>query len=48
MSYETYWQFARFGFIAVIIVLQIPFVRVVLSYVTNTSLRIIAGWFGLM
>jgi Zn-dependent protease len=48
MSYETYWQIARFGFIAVIIVLQIPFVRVALSHVTNTSLQIIAGWFGLM
>jgi len=47
MSYETYWQLARFGFIAVILVLQIPFVRVALSYVTNTSLQIIAGWFGL-
>ncbi len=48
MSYETYWQLARFGFVAVIIVLQIPFVRVALGYVTNTSLQIIAGWFGLM
>ena len=48
MSYETYWQFARFGFIAVIIALQIPFVRVALSYATNTSLQVIAGWFGLM
>jgi Zn-dependent protease len=48
MSYETYWQFARFGFIAVILVIQIPFVRVTLSYVTNTSLRIIAGWFCVM
>lgn len=48
MSYETYWQFARFGFIAVILVIQIPFVRGTLSYVTNTSLQIIAGWFGLM
>jgi len=47
MSYETYWQFARFGFIAVILVLQIPFVRFALGYVTNTSLQIIAGWFGL-
>jgi len=48
MSYETYWQYARFGFIAVILVLQVPFVRDTLSYVTNTSLKIIAGWFGLM
>jgi Zn-dependent protease len=48
MSYETYWQCARFGFLAVILVIQIPFVRVTLSYVTNTTLRIIAGWFGVM
>lgn len=48
MSYETYWQFARFGFIAIILVIQIRFVRETLSYVTNTSLRIIAGWFGVM
>ena len=46
MSYETYWQFARYGFIAVILALQVPFVRGTLSYVTNTSLQIIAGWFG--
>jgi Zn-dependent protease len=48
MSYETYWQFARFGFIAIIIVLQIPFVRDALSYLTNAALGIMAGWFGLM
>ena len=46
MSYETYAQFARFGFIAVIIVLQIPFVRTMLGLVTHSSLAIIAGWFG--
>ena len=46
MSYETYAQFARFGFLAVILVLQIPFVRTMLGVMTHTSLRIIAGWFG--
>jgi Zn-dependent protease len=46
MSYETYFQLARFGFIAVILVLQIPFVRDGLSHVTNASLQIIGGWFG--
>ena len=46
MSYETYAQFARFGFLAVILVLQIPFVRTTLGVMTHTSLRIIAGWFG--
>ena len=46
MSYETYYQFARFGFIAIILVLQIPFVRSTLGLVTYTALGIIAGWFG--
>jgi len=47
MSYETYYQFARYGFIAVILVLQIPFVRTGLSLVTLNSLRIIGTWFGI-
>jgi len=46
MSHETYYQFARFGFIAVILVLQIPFVRSGLSGVTNVSWRVIGSWFG--
>lgn len=45
ISYETYWQFARFGFIVVILVLQIEPVRQLLGWVTFTSLRVIAGWF---
>jgi Zn-dependent protease len=47
MSYETYWQIARFGFIAVILVLQVPGVGKTLRLVTNTGLVIIGGWFGL-
>lgn len=46
MSYETYYQLARFGFIAVIVVLQIPQVRSLLGYVTASVFRIIASWFG--
>jgi Zn-dependent protease len=46
MSYETYYQFARYGFIILIIAINIPGVRETLRLVTNTSLRIIAGWFG--
>jgi len=38
MSYDTYWQFSRFGFIAVIIVLQIPLVRDLLNTVTFGTL----------
>jgi Zn-dependent protease len=48
MSNETYWQFARFGILAVIIVLQIPFVRTGLSVVTLTSWKIIGNWFGVV
>jgi hypothetical protein len=47
MSYETYYSIARYGFIIVIVVLQIPFVRVLLSGVTHGSWKIIGGWFGL-
>lgn len=47
ISNETYWKFARFGFIAVILVLQIPEVRGTLGWVTETSLRIITSWFGI-
>jgi Zn-dependent protease len=46
MSYETYAQIARFGFLGVIIVLQIPFVRQFLVASTDKSLSIICGWFG--
>lgn len=46
MSYETYWKLARFGFIAVIIVLQIPLVRQMLLSVTAGSWKIIAAWMG--
>ena len=46
MSYETYWQIARFGFIAVILVLQVPGVGKTLRWVTDTALVIIGGWFG--
>jgi len=47
MSYEAYHQFARYGFIILIIVLQIPIVRYVLALVTIKSELIIGGWFGL-
>jgi Zn-dependent protease len=47
MSYETYNQFARYGFVAVIILIQLKAVTETLQYVTNTSWRIIGSWFGL-
>ena len=46
MSYETYYQFARFGFIAVIIVLQVPQVRNTLNNVTFGTLTGLAFCFG--
>jgi Zn-dependent protease len=47
MSYETYYQYARFGFIAIIIAIQMPFVVGPLRYLTSTSKAVIASWFGL-
>ncbi|MBI1841025.1 MAG: site-2 protease family protein [Verrucomicrobia bacterium] len=47
MSRETYAQLARFGFIAVIIVMQLPLVRDTLFSVNQTTFRIIKGWFNL-
>ncbi len=46
MSYEAYYQFARYGFIILIIVIQIPIVQHTLRTVTNNSWVIIANWFG--
>jgi len=48
MSHETYYSIARYGFIIVIVLLQIPFVRAVLGAVTGGSWAIIAGWFGVI
>jgi Zn-dependent protease len=47
MSYETYYQFARYGFLILILVLQIPLVREILGQVTTKSQLIMAGWFGM-
>jgi Zn-dependent protease len=47
MSYETYYQFARFGFIAVIVVIQIPLVRQVLSSAVGATLLGLAALFGI-
>jgi Zn-dependent protease len=46
MSYETYWKLARFGFLIVIVVMQIPAVRKVLHSLTGGSYRIMAEWFA--
>ncbi len=46
MSYETYYSIARFGFIIVIVLINIPIVQQMLSLVTIGSWKIIGGWFG--
>jgi Zn-dependent protease len=46
MSYETYYNFARFGFIAIIVVIQIPFVREVLSTAVGSTLYLMISCFG--
>ena len=38
MSYETYMNLCRFGFIGIIIVINVPGVRQILSYVTGHTL----------
>jgi Zn-dependent protease len=46
MSYETYSQFARYGFIAIIVAVNIPQVQQVLSTVTFGTLSGLALCFG--
>jgi hypothetical protein len=46
MSYETYFNLSRFGFIAIILVLQIPFVREILGIVTYGTLDVLMFCFG--
>ena len=47
ITYETYYQVARYGFLILIVVLQIPIVRETLAAVTQRSWIIIGGWFGM-
>src|SRR5206468_11504179 len=47
MTYEAYYQMARYGYIILILVLQIPLVPMVLGAVTDKSGQFIAGWFGM-
>jgi Zn-dependent protease len=47
MTYETYNQFARYGLFAVIIALQIPLVKVVLSVATLGTLTLLEWVFNL-
>jgi Zn-dependent protease len=47
MSWEAYANFARFGFIAVIVVIQIPQVRQALNFAVSETLLLFAKLFGL-
>ena len=46
MTYETYFKLSRFGFIAIILVLNIPGIRYFFASVTGTALFLIARPFG--
>jgi Zn-dependent protease len=46
MSYEAYANFARFGFIIIIVLLNVPQVRQTLGAVTYGTLEILLGVFG--
>lgn len=48
ISYEAYLNFARYGFLILIVVLQIPFVRHVLGSLTDSTWSTMAGWFGVI
>ena len=47
IPHETYHNIARYGFIILIIALQIPQLQTVLSAVTSKSFVVITGWFGI-
>ena len=47
MSYETYAKLCRFGFIAVIVAMNLPIVRSYLYETTHRSFLVLARWFGL-
>jgi len=47
MSYETYYNISRFGFLILIVVIQIPAVTQTMMSLTNGSMGIIKSWFGM-
>jgi len=47
MSYETYWHLSRFGFIAVILVIQIPQVWKALAFAIGRTLAMLEILFGI-
>src|SRR6266403_2843262 len=47
MTYEAYYEFARCGFVLLIIVWQIPAVRSTINFATDQTLLVIANLFGM-
>jgi Zn-dependent protease len=46
MSYEMHWKLSQYGFLMVIVFLQLPYVRPVLGSVTDHTLFFLARLFG--
>jgi Zn-dependent protease len=46
ISYEAYYQVARYGIFILIVAIQIRPIKLALAMVTDRSLATIAGWFG--
>lgn len=47
MSQETYMRFYQFGFIAVLVVINLPGVRAALAFLIYGTLGLMASVFGL-
>jgi Zn-dependent protease len=48
ISYESYFAFARYGILILIVVIQIPHIQFLLAELTYGSWGIIARWFGVI
>lgn len=46
ISYDAYYEFARYGFLILIVVMQLPMVQLVLASVTYGSLNFLGRCFG--
>jgi Zn-dependent protease len=47
MSHETYYQFARYGFLIIILVMNFTPVPQLMGFLIRTSLSVMGGWFGM-
>lgn len=47
MSYETFFQFARYGFLIIILVINFTPVPQLLGFLVNTSINVMGRWFGI-